>query len=509
MSARTTSMDTLKGAGFAGSRPAGLPLTRDLAPACWLSLLVALLMTFASIAGLMYQEVFYPDGELVLSFVPSDAFNLAVGLPLLLVSLWLARRGSLIGLLTWPGALFYVLYEYVPYLIAAPPNMLFLLYLAIAALSAYTLIRVLANVDGQAVRQRFAGFVPARTSAGILLGLALLVIVRQTALILAALTVQTPVNRIELSAWIADFAVAVPALLVVGVQLWRRRALGYVAGAGLFLAYALLALSVIPFFVLQAHQSASPLDVGGIVAILVMAALCFVPLAFFMRRAAPDRSAFDNLNATRVIATTLGVIFGLSGFNHGFFEFLQGNTPTGGLIIQAIGPAQRFWELGTEEAFTILPNFLLSGILSMLVGLAIVIWSLGFIQTQHGRKIFLGLFILLFLVGGGIGQVAFFIPAWAFATRIDKPLAWWRKVLPRRLWPFLSRLWIIILVPSTLAILTGLEIAIFGYFPGMTDPETIQNTGLIFVLVSALLNILAYIAGFGHDLRRMHKGEIP
>jgi hypothetical protein len=50
-----------------------------------------------------------------------------------------------------------------------------------------------------------------------------------------------------------------------------------------------------------------------------------------------------NLNETRVTVTTIGVIFGLAGFNHGFFEFLQGNTPTDGLIIQALGEAQRFW----------------------------------------------------------------------------------------------------------------------------------------------------------------------
>jgi hypothetical protein len=218
-----------------------------------------------------------------------------------------------------------------------------------------------------------------------------------------------------------------------------------------------------------------------------------------------ERSSFQDLNATRVIATTIGVVLGLSGINHGFFEFLQGDTPTNGLVIQAIGEAQRFWELGTEEAFTILPNFLVSGILSMLVGLTIVIWSLWFIQTKHGRTVFLGLFILLFLVGGGIGQIALFIPAWAFATRMDKPLTWWKEVLPRSLWPFLSKLWVITLVLSSIAILIGLEIAIFGYFPGLTNPEAIQNTAMIFVLVSALLNIITFIAGFGHELRRMHQ----
>jgi len=224
-----------------------------------------------------------------------------------------------------------------------------------------------------------------------------------------------------------------------------------------------------------------------------------------MKAETSDRewTSYDNLNATRVIVTTLGVIFGLSGFNHGLFEFLQGNKPTGGLFIHAIGEAQRFWALGTEDAFTILPNFLISGLFSMILGLAIVIWSLFFIQTRRGATVFLGLFILLFLSGGGIGQLAFFIPAWAFSTRIDKPLTWWRKVLPRSAWRFLSKLWIVTLILSTIAILIGLEMAIFGYFPGLTEAENIQNVALSFVLASAILNIITFIAGFGHDLRRL------
>ena len=218
-----------------------------------------------------------------------------------------------------------------------------------------------------------------------------------------------------------------------------------------------------------------------------------------------QKRPFYTLNATRVIATTIGVIFGFSGINHGFFEFLQGNKNTEGLVIQANGEAQRFWALGTEEAFTIIPNFMISGLLSLLVGLAIIIWSLWFLPTKFGRIVFLLLFILLFLVGGGIGQIAFFIPAWAFATRIDKPLTWWKKVLPKSSWPILSKLWTVILVLASIAILIGLEIAIFGFVPGMSNPEQIQNTALLLVLCSALLYVISFIAGFGHELRRMYQ----
>ena len=99
--------------------------------------------------------------------------------------------------------------------------------------------------------------------------------------------------------------------------------------------------------------------------------------------------------------------------------------------------------------------------------------------------------------------MVFFVPAWAFATRIDKPLTWWKRVLPRAWWPFLSRLWVILLVLSTISILVGLEIAIFGYVPWTAVPDSVQNTGLAFVFASAVLNIMAFIAGFGHDLLRM------
>jgi hypothetical protein len=263
-----------------------LPITRDLTLAYVASLVIALLMTVASVAGLLYRTVIYPTDELLLSFLPNDALNLVVGLPILLGSMWLARRGKLIGLLCWPGALFYVLYVYVLYVIGMPFNALFLPYLLLVPLSAYTIIGVIASIDGQAVRQRLTGVVPARTAGGILAGLAILLIVRQIAIIVAALTNQTPVDTLERMLWIADSVVGCPALLAGGVLLWRREPLGYVAGAGPLLGYGVLAVGLIPVMVFQALYTASPVDVAGIVVVLVMVAICFIPFAFFVRGAA-------------------------------------------------------------------------------------------------------------------------------------------------------------------------------------------------------------------------------
>jgi len=75
-------------------------------------------MAAASVAGLMYRTTIYPTDELLRTFVSNDVVNLFIGLPILLGSMWLARRGQLLGLLCWPGALFFVLYNYIVYVFA-------------------------------------------------------------------------------------------------------------------------------------------------------------------------------------------------------------------------------------------------------------------------------------------------------------------------------------------------------------------------------------------------------
>ena len=114
-------------------------------------------------------------------------------------------------------------------------------------------------------------------------------------------------------------------------------------------------------------------------------------------RANSSSSIWQQVNATRFIVATLGVLFALGGIDHGFFETLQGYTPTSGLIVQAIGVHNRMWVYGTEDAFTLIPNFLVSGIAAISVSLLITVWSIGFVHKKHGSLIFLCLFIALFL----------------------------------------------------------------------------------------------------------------
>jgi hypothetical protein len=205
--------------------------------------------------------------------------------------------------------------------------------------------------------------------------------------------------------------------------------------------------------------------------------------------------------ATKTNVTTTGVLLAVSGvLGHGLFEVLQGYTPTEGLFIEAIGEGQRMWVHGTEGAFTLIPNFLVTGILAIAVSICIIVWSVGFVHKKHGPLVFLLLFIALFLVGGGVAQVPIFIAAWAVSTRIHKPLTWWRKVLPTSVRRWLAALWPWVLAAGVTLFVVGLAISITGFVPGLNDPDQILYLDWSIIGLGFVLVLLAYVAGFAYDI---------
>ena len=285
-----TMPNNLRKAGIASSHSASLPITRDLSLAYAVSLVVALLMAVAAATGLLFRSTIYPTNELILAYLPVDAFHLVIGLPILLGSMWLARRGNLLGLLCWPGALLYVLYSYITNLVGVPFGALFLPYLLLVTLSAYTTIGLVASIDGEAVRRRLSGVVPARTAAGVLVGLTGLFVVINVGNIVTMTTSQPAGAPDLVPVWIADFVTVIPTCLIGGYLLWRRKAFGYVAGAALLLNYSLLFFGLIPVMVFPALHDGSAIDGAGIAMMLAFGLICSVLLALFVRGAKSDRS---------------------------------------------------------------------------------------------------------------------------------------------------------------------------------------------------------------------------
>ena len=208
------------------------------------------------------------------------------------------------------------------------------------------------------------------------------------------------------------------------------------------------------------------------------------------------------MNATKTIASTLGVLTGIIGMNHGLFEAIQGNHATGGFIINAVGKGNNWtvWSNGGEGAFTIIPNFLLTGILTMVFGVLLAIWSGGFIHTKRGATVFLFLSSMLFLFGGGVAQIPFIFLAWMVITRINKPLDWWKKTISEKTRMKIAKAWAGLLITSYLLILLALELAIFGFFPNITDKTTLQIILYSSLVSGGVILLCSIVAGFAKDL---------
>jgi hypothetical protein len=211
----------------------------------------------------------------------------------------------------------------------------------------------------------------------------------------------------------------------------------------------------------------------------------------------------QSISAIRVTASTLGAIVGLAGMEHGFFEMLQGNATTNGLVIDAIGPAQKLWPGATEPALTIIPNFFLSGISAMIVGFLVTIWAVVFVQRKYGAVLLLLLSVLLFLVGGGSPPIFLGVVASAVATRINKPLTWWHAHLSVNVGGFLAKLWPWSIIAFVIMFWVAVAIAITGSPLVFFDVNRTNAYPILSLLgyISDVVMLLAVFAAFAHDIQ--------
>lgn len=194
--------------------------------------------------------------------------------------------------------------------------------------------------------------------------------------------------------------------------------------------------------------------------------------------------------ATRIVAASMGIAAGIAGLEHGYFEILQGNTRPDGLMIVSMGPPcvpEEIWN-ACEPAMTILPNFLITGILSVILGLLILVWSAGFVQRKHGGLVLILLSVALLLFGGGLFPPLIGIIAGAAGTQINRPLVGEPGSITRlaaKLWPR----------PLVLLIVWLLGQFPVGYF--FNDfLKSIMVFGLLLILTMLPLSVYC---GYAHD----------
>jgi len=212
-------------------------------------------------------------------------------------------------------------------------------------------------------------------------------------------------------------------------------------------------------------------------------------------------SVRNSHRATHVLAATLAILAGVGSLEHGLLECMQGWAPTQGPLVNALGRGYSWttWKDGGEGAFTLLPNFLSSGIAASLLGVLMIAWALRGIRLKHGPIIFLGLGTMSFLTGGGVAQVVLILLTWSIAWLIHSPLMLWNRFFPPQFLKALGKIWPCTLFLSVALFLVALEIAIFGYVPGITDPVKLLHTCWSVLATALTMCIISVCSGLAHD----------
>ena len=202
--------------------------------------------------------------------------------------------------------------------------------------------------------------------------------------------------------------------------------------------------------------------------------------------------------ATKRVASWFGIAAGIAGAGHGYYEILQGNTRPEGLVINSIGPPcvpEEVWN-ACEPAMTIIPNYLITGVLAVILGLLILIWSLAFIQRKRGGVILILPSVALLLFGGGLFPPLIGIIGGVAGTKINKPVTGVQSggilCLAAKLWPW----------PLVIFLVWVFGQFLVGYFFN-EFMQGIMVYGVILILVMLPLSVYS---AYAHDVQTGAEG---
>ena len=211
-----------------------------------------------------------------------------------------------------------------------------------------------------------------------------------------------------------------------------------------------------------------------------------------------NKSAPTNKSAARITASTFGFLSGLGGITHGIGEMLQGNVTPSGIVINSWTQGPIATNMGGEPAMAIVPNLLVTGLLTIYFSLVTIVWSVLFVQRKHGGLILILLSIAMLLVGAGFAPPIMGILAGVAGLGINAR-RWWGTRLPINIQHFLAKSWPwifgICLVNSVFLVVGSI---ILVYFFDLNNPDLFVNS-FFFAIVSLLLSIFT---GAAYDVQR-------
>lgn len=239
--------------------------------------------------------------------VGQDIVTLAAGIPLLMIAMYLARRGSLRGRILRAGALWYFGYTYLIMTYGAAYNPLFLVYVALFSAGLFAFILSLQSIDIGSLPSEFSPRFARRAIAWLMLVLGSFLLLLWLGRILPALlSGKTPVGLDSsgtLAIQASDLAIAVPLAFLAGVLLLKRQPLGYLLSSVMVVMGAAMGLALVGMMI---GMSLAGIPVAGaeVVGFAVLT-LVFIVSAVHLFASLPGSRAVVSSGGTRRRQTVL------------------------------------------------------------------------------------------------------------------------------------------------------------------------------------------------------------
>jgi len=224
-----------------------------------LSVVAAMLAVIGNVIALRVERIYAALTPTFLTeAIAQDVVNLMIVSPLWLVLTVLALRGSMRAYLIWIGVSTFTAYNYVIYAFAIPFGPLFLLWVSVLGLSLYSLIGAITAIDCKVVQLCFPNRSAVQVAAWFLMITAVLFsLLWLSEDVPALVTGKTPQSLIDLAlptnpVHILDLAFFLPAAIVTGALLIKRRAFGFVVAPAFSVFLILVGLPILLTPVIQA-----------------------------------------------------------------------------------------------------------------------------------------------------------------------------------------------------------------------------------------------------------------
>ena len=235
--------------------------------AVWLSVIDALLVLAASLAGLLLKSTYARESpSWAVQGMGQDIVNL-VAVVVLCMAAYGVNKGSGKAFFVWSGVLLYLLYAYCIYAFDVHLNRLFLVYVAILGLSFYALVVSVRPLHLDDLHVTFAAKTPARLVSVFFLvlgiGFAVLWLREEIPALVTGEIPQSvadsglPTNPVH----VLDLGLYLPAMLITALLLWRRTRLGFFLAGPLLVFSILTGMAILAIFLVTSSQG-MPTSVG-------------------------------------------------------------------------------------------------------------------------------------------------------------------------------------------------------------------------------------------------------